>query len=303
VQPGDCDLVCDAGEEVKELTMWVTKTVEETRKARGHMVGSVALVPTMGALHAGHASLITQAKALADHVVVSVFVNPTQFGPKEDFSKYPRPIEKDLAMCKAAGASGVFNPGVADVYPDGGVAADVTIPSLASILEGAARPGHFAGVCRVVAKLFNITQPNVALFGKKDYQQLAVIRAMVADLNMPLSIHACETVRESDGLAMSSRNVYLSAEDRVHARGISLALREAKAMILEQGETDPKAVESAMEQVIRAHRFEPGYSVVRHARTLEPMDTINPKVTHELVLLAAAKIGGVRLIDNMEVGG
>ncbi len=282
--------------------MWVTHSVSETREARRRLVGKVALVPTMGALHAGHVSLITQAKAMADHVVVSVFVNPTQFGPKEDFSKYPRPIEKDLAMCKAAGASGVFNPGVADVYPEGAVASDVTIPALASILEGAARPGHFAGVCRVVAKLFNIAQPDVALFGKKDYQQLAVIRAMVADLNMPLAIHACETMREADGLAMSSRNVYLSAEDRVHARGISLALREAREMIVVRGETDPKAVEAAMEGIIRAHRFEPGYSVVRHARTLGEVDTLNPAVTHGLVLLAAAKIGGVRLIDNLEIG-
>ncbi len=281
--------------------MWVTQSVTDTRKACKALTGRVALVPTMGALHAGHVSLIKRGREVADHVVVSVFVNPTQFGPNEDFSKYPRPIDKDLAMCNEAGAAGVFNPGVQDVYPDGVVPIEVSVPSLASILEGAARPGHFAGVCRVVAKLFNIVQPDTALFGKKDYQQLAVIRAMVADLNMPLSIEACETLREADGLAMSSRNVYLNPEERKHAVGISLALKEARAMILERGETDPKAVESAMEGIIRAHRFEPGYSVVRCARTLAAVDTINPAVTHGLVMLAAAKMGTVRLIDNLEV--
>lgn len=285
--------------------MWVAKTIQDVRKRREELVGRVAFVPTMGALHRGHTSLIESARKFGDHVVVSIFVNPTQFGPHEDFNRYPRPIEKDLAMCEAAGAVGVFNPDPAEMYPpqtSGALPCDVTIPALASILEGASRPGHFAGVCRVVAKLFNIVQPHVACFGQKDYQQVRVISAMVDDLNMPVRIVELATVREPDGLAMSSRNVYLDAESRKRAVGLSLALAEAAAMIEQRGETDPAAVESAMRQIIIAHHLEPDYNTVRHPHTLLPLDLIAPAQTGGVVALVAARIAGVRLIDNRVIG-
>jgi pantoate--beta-alanine ligase len=282
--------------------MWVAKTIADARKQRAALRGRVGLVPTMGALHAGHVSLIEAAKSLADHVVVSVFVNPTQFGPQEDYLKYPRPIDEDLAACDRAGAAGVFMPTVEEMYPTSRLACEISVPALASILEGEFRPGHFAGVCRVVAKLFHIVQPEVACFGVKDYQQLKVIEAMVADHDMPLWIAEVPTKREPDGLAMSSRNIYLDAEARRHAVGLYKALLEAKMLVEEAGEVDPAAVEAAMRQVLEAHHVSPDYATVRHPTTLAAMDSLSPATTHGVVALIAGRLGGVRLIDNMVLG-
>jgi pantoate--beta-alanine ligase len=259
----------------------------------------------MGALHEGHASLIRAAKVLADDVVVSIFVNPTQFGPGEDFERYPRPLDRDLALCTQAGASGVFHPSPGEMYP--GLAAGaclVTIPALAGILEGAVRPTHFQGVCRVVAKLLNIIQPDVACFGRKDYQQLKIIEAMVADLNMPVRIVGLPTVREADGLARSSRNVYLSAEQRPHAIALYQALSAARELVEQEGETDPAAVEAAMHAALAGQHVNAiDYAVVRHPQTLAPVDCIEPQITGGVVALIACRFGSVRLIDNMVLAG
>ncbi|MCC7192165.1 MAG: pantoate--beta-alanine ligase [Phycisphaeraceae bacterium] len=282
--------------------MWVARTVLDARKLRRDLAGRVAFVPTMGALHRGHVSLMESARRLADHVVVSIFVNPTQFAPHEDFAKYPRPIEADLAACETAGVSGVFHPDPLEMYPANQLTSEVNIPQLASILEGAVRPTHFAGVCRVVAKLFNIIQPDVACFGQKDYQQVRVIQAMVDDLNMPVTIAELATVRESDGLALSSRNVYLDPEQRRHAGALYKALQAARLLIESDGETEPANIESAMKQIIESHQVTPDYAVVRHPQTLAPLDSINPALTGGVVVLVAGRLGSVRLIDNMVVG-
>lgn len=280
--------------------MWQVQRINDFRVKRSRLSGSVAFVPTMGALHRGHISLIDRGHEIADHVVVSIFVNPTQFGAGEDFSKYPRPIEDDLAKCEAAGAAGIFAPTAADMYPPDQLPADVNIPSLATILEGEYRPTHFAGVCRVVLKLLNIVQPDIACFGRKDYQQLKVIESMVGDLNLPVRIEPCETLREADGLAMSSRNAYLSAEDRRHGLGLFKALSEARLMV-DAGETDPEAVNRAMQQNLEAHHVEVDYAQVRHPTTLQPMDIIDPSLAG-IVALVAGRVGKTRLIDNMLLG-
>ena len=189
---------------------------------------SLALVPTMGALHAGHVSLMALAKQQAPSVAVSIFVNPTQFGPREDYTKYPRPIDEDLAKCEGAGVSWVFAPEAGEMYRPGGVEITIELPQLDTILEGKHRQGHFSGVCRVVAKLLNIVRPDIAVFGQKDYQQLRIITAMAEALDFPVKIVSGPTVREGDGLAMSSRNQYLTEVDRQKALSISRALFVAK---------------------------------------------------------------------------
>jgi len=253
----------------------------------------------MGALHAGHLSLIEIARRHGKTVIVSIFVNPTQFGADEDLESYPRPVRQDMAECESAGVDGVFHPTAQEIYPSEVPTCRVEMPSIADDLEGRSRPGHFTGVCRVVAKLFNIIQPDIACFGQKDFQQLRVIQAMVADLNMPIGIIECPTVREGDGLALSSRNSYLTSEQRRHALGLSKALSEAKMMVCSTGETDPSVVEQAMEQVMAAHRIEVDYAVVRHRLTLAPLDSIDLGLTGGVVALAAGRVGPVRLIDNM----
>ena len=197
--------------------MWTTSSIEELRTRRGQLDGTVAFVPTMGALHAGHVSLVHAARQLADNVLGSIYVNPTQFGPTEDLQKYPRTLEEDLRHCEAAGAVGVFCPDDRTMYPQQ-IACDINVPQLNTMLEGEHRPGHFAGVCRVVAKLFNMVQPDVACFGRKDYQQLKVIEAMTNDLAMPIRIVGCPTVREQAGLALSSANRYLPPATAIRAR-------------------------------------------------------------------------------------
>jgi pantoate--beta-alanine ligase len=291
--------------------MWQATKVSEVRKLRAALGGRVALVPTMGALHQGHGSLIRAARVLADHVLVSIFVNPTQFGPGEDFERYPRPLEKDLAVCARAGATGVFHPAVADMYPASAAGPRapvaeclVTVPSLAGVLEGAVRPTHFQGVCRVVAKLLHIIEPDVACFGRKDYQQLKVIEAMVTDLDIPVRIVGLPTVREADGLARSSRNAYLSAELRPRAVALYQALQSARELVEQEGETDPAAVEAAMRGVLGSHHVDAvDYAVVRHPQTLAELDCIEPQLTGGVVALIACRLGPVRLIDNLVLGG
>src|SRR3954447_2277955 len=212
--------------------MTVVQTIRETKTHR-EKLGRVALVPTMGALHEGHLSLISYAKQHAPSVVVSIFVNPTQFGPREDFTKYPRPLEEDLKKCEQAGVDLVFNPTPEEIYRPNLAQIVVDLPELTGVLEGKHRPGHFRGVCQVVAKLFNIVQPQVACFGNKDFQQLRIIRAMAEALDFPVEVIGCPTVREKDGLAKSSRNQYLSADERERALSISRALLLAAGEVKE----------------------------------------------------------------------
>lgn len=280
--------------------MHVTKTIEETRRQLAG-AGRIALVPTMGALHVGHMSLVKRAREIADTVVVSIFVNPTQFGPGEDFTRYPRPLENDLAMCRAEGVSLVFEPTVDEMYPPAEVPVEIDVPSLTGVLEGAHRPGHFAGVCRVVTKLFQAVRPSVACFGMKDFQQLAVVRAMTAGLFLGVEIEACPTVREADGLACSSRNVYLKPGERPAALSLSKALREAHQLVAD-GETDPAPVEWAMRDQMQAHGVAVDYAAVRDPRTLSPVDMINTRLS-PVVCLVAGRVGAVRLIDNAVLGG
>ena len=282
--------------------MFIAQTVGEIRDYRRVLDGQTALVPTLGALHAGHRSLINGARDLADHVLVSIFLNPTQFGAGEDYRTYPQDLERDLAECREAAVEAVFCPSVEQMYPQDQVACDVRVPELAIDLEGKSRPGYLPGVCRVVAKLFHIVQPHVACFGKKDYQQLRVVEEMVADLAMPLTIAPFPTVREAGGLACSSRNAYLSVEDRNRATCLYKALCEARTLVERADETDPHVIESAMHRVLSAHEADVDYAVVRHPQTLAPLDSVPSAPSHGVVALVAARVAGVRLIDNMELG-
>ena len=279
--------------------MWIAKSIAKLKGQRSQAAAPVALVPTLGALHAGHLSLIEIAKRHAETVIVSIFVNPTQFGSNEDLDHYPRPVAHDLDLCRQVGVSGVFQPTLEEMYPPHIPACDLSIPALATELEGATRPGHFAGVCRVVAKLLNIVNPHVACFGQKDFQQLRIIQALVADLNMPVGIIECPTVRDSDGLALSSRNQRLTPEQRRHALGLFKALNEAKRMINEADETDPAIIEHAMRQVMTAHHVAIDYAAVRHPLTLAKLEHIDPALTGGVVALVAGTVGPVHLIDNL----
>ena len=274
--------------------MQILTTVPELHAARGAMAGRVALVPTMGALHAGHLAHVERARGVADHVVVSVFVNPTQFAPHEDLDLYPRTFDDDVAACERAGAAAVFAPSVEAMYPPGVPAAVVDVPAVADDLEGAQRPGHFRGVCRVVLKLLNLVRPDVVTFGRKDYQQLAVVRAMLTDLMLPVRVIEVPTSREADGLAMSSRNRYLDDAARRQALGLSRAL-DAAHRVIQAGTTDPAALEREMHEALAAYGLRTDYAVVRDPRTLEPVGVVTPG---ETVALVAARVGAVRLIDN-----
>lgn len=247
----------------------------------------------MGALHAGHMSLIEEAQRQCEFVVVTIFVNPTQFAPTEDLDKYPRPLEDDLAKCREAGVHLVFTPDVASLYPDG-YETYVDVERISSVLEGTHRPRHFRGVATIVLKLFNIVQPDVACFGQKDYQQQTLIRRMVSDLDLPLEIVICPTVREADGLALSSRNVYLSAEQRQSALSLSQCLRRADEMI-QNGEGDVHLVRAAMlEVLLAADGVIPEYTTIADADTLEELSVPRER----MVALVAARVGDTRLIDN-----
>ena len=257
----------------------------------------VAFVPTMGNLHPGHVSLIEAARRHGDRFVASIFVNPMQFGPNEDFAHYPRTPREDERMLAGAGCSVMFMPDVAEIYPNGSERATrVEVPGVSRILEGEFRPGHMEGVSTVVAKLFHIVEPDVAVFGEKDFQQLTVIRRMVADLCMPVKIIGAPTVRDRDGLAMSSRNQYLSTEERALAPSIYRAL-EAAAQRLRAGDVDFASIERAGFQALEHAGFRPDYFSVRNASDLSPATP----AARELVILTAARIGKARLIDNVQV--
>lgn len=258
---------------------------------------TIAFVPTMGNLHAGHINLVKAAQTVANRVVVSIFVNPLQFGPTEDYQSYPRTLEADCEKLKEVHTDLLFTPNVTDIYPQGmEVSTRVEVPQLSDILCGAARPGHFIGVATVVNKLFNIVQPDQALFGEKDYQQLQIIKRMVADLNMPIDIISVPTCRESDGLAMSSRNSYLDTKQRRQAPQLYQILNQLKTQI-ETGRRNFTQMEiQAISQLTEAG-WNPDYVAVCTANSL----TLPSLEDKHLVILAAARLGKTRLIDNIQV--
>jgi pantoate--beta-alanine ligase len=257
----------------------------------------VAFVPTMGNLHAGHVSLIEAARRHGERFVASIFVNPMQFGPNEDFAHYPRTPTEDARMLEHAGCDLMFMPDVAEIYPNGAERATrVEVPALSRILEGEFRPGHFEGVTTVVAKLFHIVEPQVAVFGEKDFQQLTVIRRMVAELCMPVEIVAAPTVRHPDGLAMSSRNQYLTAAERELAPKIYATL-EAAARRLRASEADFTGIERAGFHALEEAGFRPDYFSIRQSADLSPA----VPAARELVVLTAARLSKARLIDNVRV--
>ncbi|RUM07825.1 pantoate--beta-alanine ligase [Rhizobium chutanense] len=281
--------------------MRVFSSIDELRhtldalKRQGRTVG---LVPTMGYLHAGHMELVTRARAENDLVVVSIFVNPLQFGPAEDLSQYPRDLERDSAMLKQAGVNFLFAPSVEDMYPRPMLAV-VDVPDLGRELEGAVRPGHFAGVATVVSKLFNIVQPQTAYFGEKDYQQVVIIKRMVEDLAIPVRVISVPTVRDADGLALSSRNVYLSPEERRAAAIVPQTLDEAERLVAD-GLTDAKELEAKLTTFLgREPLAKPEVVAVRDASTLGPVGSIEEPV----VVALFVRFGSTRLLDNRVIDG
>lgn len=277
--------------------MQVIETVDEMRAVRrGWASGSVGLVPTMGYLHAGHLSLVERARAENDHVVVSIFVNPAQFGPHEDLSRYPRDLPRDLALLESAGVDVVFTPGVEQMYPAGFATYVEPAGVLAERLEAATRPGHFRGVATVVAKLFQVITPDNAYFGQKDAQQVAVVRRMVSDLNLPVQIRIMPIVREADGLAMSSRNKYLGPEDRAAAIVLSRALQAGMRAFESQPVGSVADVIAAMAEVVAAEpRAQLDYADVCDPDTFIPLTELRSPA----LLAIAAKVGPARLIDNV----
>jgi pantoate--beta-alanine ligase len=280
----------------------VVRSVGELRAAllphrrEGRTIG---LVPTMGFLHAGHVSLLEAAQAENDVVVMSLFVNPTQFGPGEDLDRYPRDEERDLRLATEAGVDFVFAPAVAELYPDGAATAVEVAGGLTSVLDGDPErrgPGHFRGVTTIVAKLFNIVDPDVAYFGQKDAQQAAVIKRMVRDLDFPLRVEVMPIVREEDGLAMSSRNVYLEPADRARAVALSRALAAAEQQALALDSLE--AGLSAARIELAADAIEPEYLEARDAETLEPVEGLTGR---PILIAVAARVGGARLIDNVVI--
>lgn len=259
---------------------------------------SIGFVPTMGALHQGHASLIARSAAENDLTVVSIFVNPTQFGPNEDFSKYPRTLAADLALCAAAGATHVFTPTESTMYPEGKERFEVqmSLRTMDRYMDGAKRPGHFNGVLLVVARLFNIVQPTHAYFGKKDFQQLSILQAMTRELFFPVAIVPCDIVREADGLAMSSRNRYLSVEERQQALYLSRCLREVKTQA-HVGMEVAQLTAIATTLLTDYPLIKLEYLEIRRARDLSQVDVLRPE--DEPVALIAAFCGSTRLIDNL----
>jgi pantoate--beta-alanine ligase len=277
--------------------MKVAKTIKSVRnlvkaaRSKGKIIG---FVPTMGALHIGHISLIEAAAKKCDFVVVSIFVNPTQFGPGEDFEKYPRPLKADLEICRKAGVDVVFAPSPQQMYP-GENLTWVNVEKLTEQLCGRFRPGHFSGVTTVCAKLFNIVAPDIAFFGQKDAQQAIVIKQMVADLNMPLEIVVCPTVRQADGLAVSSRNQYLTEQEKKDATLIYKSLQKCQKLI-EDGVIDSKTIINQMRKIIQqAPSIKIEYISIVDADTLQELK----KITGKVLTVVAVKIGSTRLIDNI----
>jgi pantoate--beta-alanine ligase len=275
----------------------IVRTSEELAAAVHALkaAGTLALVPTMGALHAGHMALIAEAGRRADKVAASIFVNPTQFGAGEDLDRYPRREEQDAQMLEEAGCDLLWMPSAKDIYPDG-FSTTVSVSGVSARWEGEARPGHFDGVATVVAKLLLSVRPDIALFGEKDFQQLAVIRRMVADLNIPVEIIAVPTIREEDGLALSSRNAYLSADERQRAVALPRALNEARAAI-RGGSPVAAALRGAKQALVNAGFLKIDYLALVDAATLEPLE----QPEGEMRLIAAGSIGSTRLIDNIAV--
>jgi pantoate--beta-alanine ligase len=279
------------------MTMQVVSTIDDVRhavrEARAKNV-TVGLVPTMGALHAGHVSLIEAARHETGYVVVSIFVNPTQFGPQEDLERYPRPLENDLEKCGNHGVDLVFVPDAATMYPEG-FRTFVEVEEMQDVLCGAARPGHFRGVATVVLKLFNILQPDIAFFGQKDAQQAQIIRQLVNDLNVPVRLRVCPIIREPDGLAMSSRNQYLDSAQRKQAPALFLALEEVRRRV-EKGERDARVLREVLAARIAST---PGavldYAALVDGNTLRPISKLNG----EVLVALAVKFGSTRLIDNL----
>lgn len=272
---------------------------EHCKALRAKDGASIGFVPTMGFLHEGHLSLVREARRRCDHVIVSIFVNPTQFGANEDLDSYPRDAERDLRLLREEGVSGVFLPSVEEMYGSATRAKGdtyVEVPGLSSVLQGALRPGHFRGVSTVVTKLFNIVQPDVAVFGEKDYQQLAIIRQMVRDLDVPIEIIGHPTVREDDGLAMSSRNVRLAAEDRLEAVALNQALTQAEVQAGKGGAT----IEALRDGIVKIITDKAPRGVIesvelRDARTLQAVEGTTDR---DVVALLAVRFGTVLLIDQ-----
>ena len=277
--------------------MRLVHTIAQVREAVGdarRLGSTIGLVPTMGALHEGHLSLMRQSRRQCGFVAVSIFINPTQFAPSEDFASYPRTLDDDAQKCEQEGVDLLFAPNALEMYPQG-FDSWIEVGGLTSLLEGVSRPGHFRGVGTVCLKLFNISQPDRAYFGQKDYQQLQVIKKMVSDLNAPIEIVTVETQREHDGLALSSRNRYLSKVERQAATVLYQALQAAQAEYA-SGQRDSSALEQVIHSVITAQPLaEIDYAVVVDADTLLPVDTIDRRV----VVLLAVRVGLTRLIDNI----
>ncbi|MBX6772419.1 MAG: pantoate--beta-alanine ligase [Chloroflexi bacterium] len=277
--------------------MKVVATIKDVRAARAALPSPVGFVPTMGYLHEGHLALVRAARTQNQSVVVSIFVNPKQFGPNEDYASYPRDLDRDLRLLEQEAVDLVFAPSVEEMYPPG-FSTFVDVGPLGEILEGARRPGHFRGVATVVTRLFCLIQPDRAYFGQKDAQQCVVIKKLVADLGMPIEIVTVPTVREPDGLAMSSRNVYLDPDQRIAARVLSASLRAA-AEAYERGERNAEALRRLVSQIIAGEpRAQLDYVSVADAETLEELSTVD----RPALISLAAWIGRARLIDNIIVG-
>ncbi len=281
--------------------MTVCKTIQECREAR-ESLGKIAFVPTMGALHAGHVSLMQVARQRAPRVAVSIFVNPTQFGPGEDLTRYPRPVEQDLATCRDAGVDLVFSPDPAEMYPLGSPEIAIDLPQFTTVLEGRHRPGHFKGVCQIVAKLFNIVQPQVACFGQKDYQQLAIIQAMVKALDFPITIIPSPTIREPDGLAMSSRNRFLAPDERKRALSISRALFLARDEVAKGIRQTNRLIALMQQRILAPGQLGHIPVYIDYVAAVDPA-TFKPKehVDGPILLAIATRVGNTRLIDNVVV--
>jgi pantoate--beta-alanine ligase len=279
----------------------VARTRLELDAARAALGPTVALVPTMGALHEGHRSLLRRARELADETVVSIFVNPLQFAPGEDLDRYPRPLDADLAMCAAEGVALAFVPSLGEMYPREPVVRVVAGP-MGQRLEGASRAGHFDGVLTVVAKLFGLVRPDIAVFGRKDAQQLALVRAMVVDLNLPVRIEAAALVRDSDGLALSSRNVYLTGSQRISAQALSRALREG-VRVAADGAGPDVILAAARDALDRESGLETDYVALVDPDTFDDIATGGDGVQRaaHALLAVAARVGSTRLIDNESV--
>ncbi|MCL4509404.1 MAG: pantoate--beta-alanine ligase [Chloroflexi bacterium] len=279
--------------------MWVSQSVAELQgslRSCWKSSTSIGLVPTMGALHEGHRSLVRRARNDNDVTICSIFVNPTQFGPNEDFTRYPRALERDLALLEAESVAGVFVPTPVDMYPSG-FDTRIDVGELGRIIEGARRPGHFSGVATVVTKLFNLTRPSRAYFGQKDAQQLAVIRQITRDLNIPVEVIGCPTVREPDGLALSSRNMYLSPSERLAATVLFRALNAGRDAY-RQGERTNAQVRDAVTVVVQSERL----AVLDYAEVVDPDSfSSDDPCTDRSIIVIAARVGTTRLIDNLTV--